>query len=149
MGEIILFDRPYWKSFYLMDGKQRWLYTDEKSAIRLKDKEYFNKNTIGIVIYKGFETEKKSKEPISGMIYLICIDYQITNYFGDKSGMHYRNKRYVVTGGNIYQQLEYGLVKEVKRMTKEIKGALSEIERRKIASSGDSKGLFEFRVDIK
>jgi hypothetical protein len=34
-------------------------------------------------------------------------------------------------------------------MTKEIKGALSEIERRKIASSGDSKGLFEFRVDIK
>lgn len=133
MGEIIKFDCPYWKSFYLMDGKQRWLYTDEKSAIRLKDKEYFNKNTIGIVIYKGFETEKNSKEPISDMIYLICIDYQITNYFGDKSGMHYRSRRYVVTGNNvyrplkIYQQLEYGLVKEVKRMTKEIKGALSEL----------------------
>ena len=62
MGEIIKFDCPYWKSFYLMDGKQRWLYTDEKSAIRLKDKEYFNKNTIGIVIYKGFETEKNSKD---------------------------------------------------------------------------------------
>lgn len=39
MGEIVRFDSPYWKGFYLPDGKQRWFYTDERLAIRLKDKE--------------------------------------------------------------------------------------------------------------
>lgn len=42
MGEVVRFDSPYWKGFYLPDGKQRWLYTDEESAIRLNDKDFFN-----------------------------------------------------------------------------------------------------------
>lgn len=127
MGEIVRFDRPYWKGFHLSDGKQRWLYTDEESAIRLNNKDYFNKNTLGIIIYKGYETEKYKEEPISDMIFYISIAYQIANYFGDRSGMHYRNKRYVVIGEHVYQQLQWGEVKEVTRKSKELKGALNEI----------------------
>lgn len=70
MGEVVKFDSPYWKGFKLPDGKQRWLYTDEESAIRLHDKEYFNKNTTGIIIYKGYETEESKTEPISDLMKL-------------------------------------------------------------------------------
>lgn len=129
MGEVVKLNEPYWKGFYLPDGKQRWLYTDEKSAIRIDDKEYFNKDTLGIVIYKGYETEEYKTEPISDIIYYISISYKISNYFGDKRGMHFRNKQYIVIGDTIYQQLKFGEVKEVKRITKELKGALSEINR--------------------
>ena len=132
MGEIVKFDSPYWKGFYLPDGKQRWLYTDEDSAIRLNYKDFFNKDTIGIIIYKGYETEENRTEPISELIYYINIDYKIANYFGDTSGMHFRSKRYVVIGDKIYQQLKFGEAKEVKRITKELKGALSEIKTEKI-----------------
>ncbi len=128
MGEVVKFDKPYWKGFRLLDGKQRWLYTDEKSAIRLHDKEYFNKNTTGIIIYKGYETEENKTNPISDVIFYISIDYKIANYFGDTSGMHYRSKKYVVIGDKIYQQLQFGEVKEVQRITKELKGALNEIK---------------------
>ena len=128
MGEIVRFDRPYWKGFYLPDGKQRWLYTDEESAIRLNDKDFFNKNTVGIIIYKGYETEENNTEPISNLMYYISIDYKIANYFGDTSGMHFRSKRYVIIDDKIYQQLKFGEVNEVKRITKELKGALSEIK---------------------
>lgn len=128
MGEVVRFDSPYWKGFILPDGKQRWMYTDEKSAIKLNNKDYFNKNTIGIIVRRGYETEENKTEPISDIMYYISIDYKIDNYFGDKSGMHYRSKRYVVMGNKIYQQLKLGEVKEVKRITKELKGALSEIK---------------------
>lgn len=127
MGEIVKLNSHYWKGFRLLDGKQRWLYTDEQSAMRLNNKDYFNKNTIGIIIYKGYETDENKTEPISDTIFYISIDYRIENYFGDKSGKHYRNKRYVVVDDNIYQQLQYGEVKEVKRVTRELKGVLSEI----------------------
>lgn len=129
MGEVVKFDSPYWKGFYLPDGKQRWFYTDEELAVRLKDKDYFNKDTIGIIIYKGYETEENKTEPISKLMYYISIDYKIANYFGDISGMHFRSKRYVVIGDKIYQQLKFGEVKEVKRIAKELKGALSEINK--------------------
>lgn len=128
MGEVVRFDSPYWKGFYLLDGKQRWLYTDEESAVRLNDKDYFNKDTIGIIIYKGYETEENKTDPISDLMYYISISHKIANYFGDTSGMHFRNKRYVVIGDKIYQQLKFGEAKEVKRITKELKGALSEIK---------------------
>ena len=62
-------------------------------------------------------------------MYYISIDYKIANYFGDTSGMHFRSKRYVVIGDKIYQQLKFGEAKEVKRITKELKGALNEIKR--------------------
>ena len=127
MGEVVRFDSPYWKGFYLPDGKQRWLYTDEESAIRLKDKDFFNKDTIGIIIRKGYETEENETEPISDLVYYISIDYKIANYFGDTSGMHFGSKRYVIIDDKIYQQLKFGEAKEVKRITKELKGALSEI----------------------
>ncbi len=129
MGEIVRFDKPYWKSFRLPEEKQRWMYTDEKSAIRLYDQEYFNKNTIRIIIYKGYETEENQTEPLSDLIYYISIDYKIANYFGDKSGMHYRSKRYIMYEDKIYQQQQFGEVKEGQRITKELKGALNEIKR--------------------
>lgn len=127
MGEVIEFDNPYWKGFQLLDDKQRWLYTDENSAIRLRNKEYFNKNTTSIVIFKGYETMENEAEPISGIMYMISVNYKIINYFGDTSGKHYRSKRYVLFDDRIYQQLPGG-AKEVKRITKELKGAISEIK---------------------
>lgn len=127
MGETIKFNSPYWKGFRLPDEKQRWLYTDEDSAIRLYNKDYFNKNTTSVIIYIGYETEENDVEPISDIIYLIGIDYNIANYFGDKSGRHHRSKRYVVIGGKVYQQVQFGKVKEVKRITRELRGVLEEI----------------------
>lgn len=129
MGEVVKFNEPYWKGFKLSDGKQRWMYTDEQSAIKLHEKDYFNKNTTGIIIRKGYETEENKTEPISDLMYYIGIDYKITNYFGDTSGMHFRSKRYVVIGDKIYEQLKFDEVKEVKRLSKELKGALSEMEK--------------------
>ncbi len=129
MGEVVKLNEPYWKGFKLQDGKQRWMYTDEQSAIKLHDKDYFNKNTIGIIIRKGYETEENKAEPISDLMYYIGIDYKIANYFGDTSGMHFRSKRYIVIGDKIYEQLKFDEAKEVKRISKELKGALSEIDR--------------------
>lgn len=128
MGETIKLDSPYWRGFRLTDGKQRWLYTDEQSAIRLHNKDYFNKNTISIIIYRGYETDENDTNPISDIIYLICIDYIISNYFGDKSGMHYRSKRYVLVDDKLYRQLQCE-VREVTRLTKELKGTIEEIQR--------------------
>lgn len=127
MGEIVRLNQPYWKGYKLPDGKQRWFYTDEESALRIDNKEWFNKNTIGICIYKGYETEETSETPVSEMIYRIAIDYQITNYFGDRSGMHFRSKLYMLIGDKLYMQ-KNGEGVEVKRMTKELKGALRELE---------------------
>lgn len=42
--------------------------------------------------------------------------------------MHFRSKKYVLMDGKIYQQCDFGKVKEVSRMTKELKGILSEIK---------------------
>lgn len=129
MAEIIKFDEPYWRSFRLLDGKQRWFYTDEQNKISIMDKEWFNKNTIGICIHKGYETKENDTEPISDMIYRIAIDYKIANYFGDKSGRHYRSKIYMLIGDKLFKQ-ENGEAVEVNRMTKELKGALAELEAR-------------------
>jgi hypothetical protein len=46
--------------------------------------------------------------------------------------MHFISKRYVVIGDKIYQQLRFGEVKEVKRITKELRGALNEIKTEEI-----------------
>ena len=127
MGEVVKFNQPYWKSFRLTDGKRRWFYTDEESVLRIVNKEWFNKATIGISIHKGYETEENSTEPISDMIYHIAIDYQVLNYFGDTSGMHYRSKLYILVGDKLYKQ-ENGEGIEVKRITKELKGALEELK---------------------
>lgn len=127
MGEIIKFDSPYWKGFRLPDEKQRWICTDEDSAIRLHNKDYFNKNTISIIIYRGYETEENSVDPLSDIIYLINVNYRIVNYFGDKSGRHCKNKKYVVINNRVYQQSQSGEVKEVRRITKELKGTLIEL----------------------
>lgn len=128
MGEVIRLNQPYWKSFRLPDGKRRYFYTDEKSVLRIVDKKWFAKSTMGISIHKGYETEEYSTEPISEMIYHIAIDYQILNYFGDTSGMHFRSKIYMLVGGKLYKQ-EKGESVEVKRITKELKGALEELKR--------------------
>lgn len=128
MGEIIRLNQPYWKSFRLLDGKMRWFYTDEESKISIKDKDWFNKNTTSICIHKGYETEEYSTEPISDMIYRIAIDYRIANYFGDRSGMHFRSKVYMLIGDKLYKQ-DNGEATEVTRMTKELKGALQELRK--------------------
>lgn len=127
MGEVVKLNQPYWKSFRLPDGKRRWFYTDEESVLRMVNKEWFNKSTIGISIHKGYETKEYSTEPISDIIYHISIDYQIANYFGEINGMHFRSKIYMLIGDELYKQ-DKGEGIEVKRMTKELKGALAELK---------------------
>lgn len=128
MGEVIKLNQPYWKSFRLPDGKIRWFYTDEESKLSIKDKKWFNKHTTSICIHKGYETEENGTEPISDMLYRIAIDYKIANYFGDRSGMHFRSKVYILVGDKLYKQ-DKGEAIEVTRMTKELKGALEELRK--------------------
>lgn len=125
--DVIRFEQPYWMSYRLPDGKMRCFYTDEESSLHIVDKPWFNKATTGISIHKGYETEEYSAQPISEMIYRIAIDYRILNYFGDTSGMHFRSKIYMLVDGKLYKQ-EKGEGVEVKRMTKELKGALEELK---------------------
>lgn len=134
MGEIIKFDQPYWRSFRLPDGKLRWFYTDEKSKLRITNKKWFNKTTTGISIHRGYETEENSPNPISETIYHISISYKIQNYFGDKSGVHFRSRVYMLVDEKLYKQEDSAGV-EVKRMTKELKGALEELKRQKVSVS--------------
>ena len=116
---------PFWSSFRLPDGKRRWFFTDGVQ-INIENKEWFNKATDAISILKGYETEEYSKVPVSELMYRISIEYQIANYFGDRSGMHYRRKEYVLIGDKLYKQVK-GEGTEVKKITKELKGILEEI----------------------
>lgn len=127
MGEVARHNHPYWTSFRLPDGKRRYFYTDEESVLRIVDKKWFNKSTMEISIHKGYETEEYSEVPVSEMIYRIAIDYQIVNYFGDRSGMHFRSKVYMLIGDKLYKQ-DKGEGVEVTRLTKELKGALEELK---------------------
>jgi hypothetical protein len=118
-----------WKGFRIENNTiQRWFYTDENNALRLEQKPYFNKNTDSITIYKGFETNESSESPISDEIVYISVGYHIANYFGDKSGMHFRNKSYLLISGQIFKRNENGYFSEVTRLNKELKGVLSEIK---------------------
>ena len=127
-GEFIL---GFWKTYRLPEdpeyGEYRWFLTEDETKVYLTDKEWFNKNTTSVCIHRGYETEEYSTEPISEMIYHIDIEYQILNYFGDRSGMHYRHKEYMLVDGKLYKQVK-GEGIEVKRMTKELKGILEELK---------------------
>ena len=57
------------------------------------------------------------------MITVVC---SIKNYFGDKSGHHYRNKNYIYKEGVLYK-LDCNQGIEVKRVTKEMSGILTNI----------------------
>lgn len=128
MSETRWLSGKYWKGFRTeSDGLQRYFYTDEKNALILREKPYFNKTTDGVTIFKGFETKENSEIPISPEIIYIAIYYHISNYFGDKSGKHFRSKRYLIIDDKILQQCDFGEVKEVNRLTKELKGILSEL----------------------
>jgi hypothetical protein len=127
MGEIVRFDRPYWKGFKLPDGKQRWMYTDEKTALRLKEKEYFSKNTVGIVVYFGYETEENKNIPLSVQMYYIGVSRIRPNRHGE-SGVHWKNAEYVVMDGRVFEQSTFGEAREVVRLTKELKGCLETIK---------------------
>lgn len=121
------FTRSFWKSFRLHDNKLHWLYTNEKSLVQLENKEFFNKDTLRVDIYKGYETKENQTESMSDSIYYIDVIYRISNYFGDRSGQHKRLKSYVVIKNKVYQQMAAGDVKEVKRMGRELKGILQEL----------------------
>lgn len=121
----------FWQGFRTeTDEKERYFYGNDNGALYLKGKGYFNKNTINVMVCRGVEvTDLSSQEAVSEEeILLISICVRISNYFGDKSGRHLRNKRYIKIGGNLYLQNEFGNPKEVLRLSKELKGILSEAE---------------------
>lgn len=127
MSKVVKHLQPYWKTFRASDRKNRWFYTD--SAIKIEDMPWFNKNTWGITVNIGYETEEYSTQPIKPIVeetYEIIIEYQIANYFGDTSGMHFRHKNYMLIGGKMYKQDDEG--SEVVRITKELRGVLEIIQ---------------------
>lgn len=86
----------WWKGFRTENsGEQRYFYTDEKNALRLTNKLYFNKYTDEVIIYKGYETKESNEAPISKEIIYIEVTYHISNYYGDRSGRHHRSKTYL------------------------------------------------------
>lgn len=118
----------FWKGFHLTeDDTQRWFYTTEETAIKLNGKDYFNKQTESVVIYRGYETLEHGTDPISGEGFYIKIICRLNNYFGDKSGRHIRTKNYVYYNGRLYQQLPTGEVKYIKRHTTELNGIFHDI----------------------
>ena len=120
-----------WMSFRTKEYTKedmRYIYTNFNNIKKLYNKEWFNKATENIEIYSGYETEKYKTNPISEKIYLIRIEYQIKNYFGELDGLHYRSKDYILIDNKFYKQ-DKGDGIEVKRMTKELKGILSEIKK--------------------
>ena len=129
MNKIEELNGNLWKGFRTeSNGKQKYFYTNENTIIKFKDKPYFNKNTDSVIVYKGFETKINSDVAISGKSIYIEVVYHITNYFGDKSGMHFRNKKYVLVNNTIFQQCLYGEVKKITRMPKELRGLLNELK---------------------
>lgn len=119
-------NNSYWSSYRLPDGKLRWFLTND-DIIKIIDKNWFNKNTDDIIIHSGYETEEYSTKPVSDKIYKITINYVITNYFGDRSGLHCRSKNYILDNDKLYKQ-ENGKGIEVKRLTKELRGILEELQ---------------------
>lgn len=116
----------YWKGFKLSDGKQRWLCTSDADQVKISKADWFNRQTEYIVIYKGCETAEASTKAVSGNIYMITVVCSIKNYFGDKSGHHYRNKNYIYKECVLYK-LDCNQGIEVKRVTKELRGILTNI----------------------
>lgn len=118
----------WWKGFRTgNNGEQRYFYADEKNALQLKNKSYFNKNTDEVIIYKGHETKESSEVPISKEIIYIEVIYHISNYHGDRSGRHHRSKTYLIINNKIIQQDDRGKAKEIVRLTKELKGIFDEL----------------------
>lgn len=116
----------YWKGFKFTDGKQRWLCTSDADQVKILKAEWFNQQTEYVVIHKGCETAESSTTPISGIVYIITVVCSVRNYFGDKSGHHYRNRDYVYKDGTLYKlDLNQGI--KVKKFTKELRGILNSI----------------------
>lgn len=116
----------YWKGFKLPDGKQRWLCTSDADQVKILKEDWFNQQTQYVVIHKGCETAESSTTPISGIVYIITVVCSVRNYFGDKSGHHYRNRDYVYKDGTLYKlDLNQGI--KVKKITKELRGILNSI----------------------
>ena len=120
-----------WRTFKLDSTDTKWFYTDETKRINIDNADWFNKNTDYVVIWIGYETMEYETKPISEPIkpmYLIDVGYHIANYFGDKSGCHYRDKWYVLKDNVLYKLNGYEPSSIVVRMTKELKGIMEYIE---------------------
>lgn len=112
-------------SFRLSKGdKNRFLLYDKEDIIVVNNhKDYFNKNTHKVWCVKGYECEQYEFKPINDKeIIQFEIVYNISNYFGDKSGLHWRRKRYYFVENKLYKE-NCG---EVKKLTKELRGILKE-----------------------
>lgn len=118
-----------WKTFKTDSPDKRFFYTDETQKISIKNAEWFNKNTDYVVVWIGYETTEYGTEPISEPMYMIDVGYHIANYFGDKSGCHYRDKWYVFKDNVLYKTNGYEPSIIVTRMTKELKGILISIKK--------------------
>ena len=68
-------------------------------------------------------TKRQIKIDVQDFSKVVC---SIKNYFGDKSGHHYRNKNYIYKEGVLYK-LDCNQGIEVKRVTKELSGILTNI----------------------
>ena len=124
-------DGYFWHGFRTeTDGKERYFLGNDNNTLYLTGKEFFNKNTISVTVYKGVEVADLSCTKVISdeEILLISLWVKISNYFGDRNGRHNRNKIYVKIGEKIYLQNEYGNIKEVVRLSKELKGILRDIE---------------------
>ncbi|MEG0898349.1 MAG: hypothetical protein RSF40_01385 [Oscillospiraceae bacterium] len=114
-----------WKGFVI--GSERHYFTyDEQNLFRLRDRSYFNTNTNTMCIFDGVECDATGKIlPENTRVIMINSWYTIKNYFGDKSGMHRRNKNFYIYKDNFYN--EKG--EAVKNLSREAKQALKEYQK--------------------
>lgn len=103
-----------------INGKQHMLLYNDDGIVKIEDKDYFNKNTQYINIIKGVECDERLIPINDKEIKMIEVVYIIANYFGDKSGHHWRTKKYMFIDGVLYNNDG----EPVKRIPKEVKQAM-------------------------
>lgn len=93
-----------------------FLYNEDE-VIKIEEQNYFNKNTQYINIVKGVECDCFLNPINDKEIKMFEVVYIIANYFGDRSGHHWRKKKYMLIDDNLYN--DDGEL--IKRIPKEIK----------------------------
>lgn len=105
---------------FRIDGIQHMFLYNEDEIEKIEEQSYFNKNTQYINIVKGVECDDFLNPINDKEIKMFEVVYIITNYFGDKSGHHWRSKKYMLIDDILYN----GNGEEVKRIPKEVKEAM-------------------------
>jgi len=106
---------------FIINSKRHYVLLDDQNTITFENQSWFNKSTDRICVTEGKECNENVN--IIGNVNWTVIEvfYHIGNYFGDKSGMHFRKKSFYYDEQSYYndngEQIEYKKLPKEVRMT--------------------------------